>query len=285
MQALYWLEQSDSDVPLGDGWLSASERARLDELRIPKRRADWRLGRWTAKCAASGYLNLPRDWEALAGLELRPAPSGAPEVFLDGRPAPVALSLSHSRGTGLCAIAPAAVEVGCDLEMVEPRSPAFLADYFTDDERKLVARTPAARRDRVVTLLWSAKESALKALGCGLRSDTRSVNAAPAGFLETPGERWRRLSVATDGRTFGGWWREARDLVRTVVADPPPPRLVALHLDARRLATGVSGDRGGMRPSNRTCAWAGGKSAAGTQDSANSASGGLPRVGWDGASG
>ena len=106
---------------------------------------------------------------------------------------------------------------------VEPRSPAFLADYFTDEERNLVAQTPAAMRDRVLTLLWSAKESALKALGCGLRLDTRSVNAGPAGFLQTGDEEWRRVKVAhIGGRTFHGWWRVSRDLVYTVVADRPP---------------------------------------------------------------
>ena len=98
--------------PLGTQWLSGSERARLDGLHIPKRRADWRLGRWTAKCAVAVYLKLSREPEALAAVELRPAPSGAPEVFLHGRPAPVALSLSHSRGTGLCAIAPAGAAGG-----------------------------------------------------------------------------------------------------------------------------------------------------------------------------
>ena len=226
---VYWLVQSAGDVPLGDEWLSGSERARLDGLRIPKRRADWRLGRWTAKCAVSAFLNLPRDPEALAAVELRPAPSGAPQVFLHGRPAPAELSLGHSAGTGLCAIAPSGAEVGCDLETVEPRSPAFLADYFTDDERNLVARTPAASRDQLLTLLWSAKESALKAMRCGLRLDTRSVNAVPARFLQTHGEEWRRVSVAhISGRMFHGWWRESRSVVYTVVADPPPLQLVAI---------------------------------------------------------
>jgi 4'-phosphopantetheinyl transferase len=199
---------------------SATERARLDGMHIPKRRADWRLGRWTAKCAVSAYLNLARDSAALAAVELRPAPSGAPLVFLRGRPLAVALSLSHSHGTGLCAVAPPGVEVGCDLETVEARSPAFLADYFTGEERNLVARTPAAMRDRVLTLLWSAKESALKAMGCGLRLDTRSVNAAPAGFLEAGGEEWRRVSVAhIGGGPFTDGGRVSRDLVYTVVAD------------------------------------------------------------------
>src|SRR5260370_14941210 len=112
---IYWLEQNDSDVPFGDQWLSGSERATLASLRIPKRRADWRLGRWTAKCAVARYWNLPRSLEALAAVELLPAPSGAPKAFLHGRPAPVTLSLSHSRGTGLFVIAPARAAGGSDL--------------------------------------------------------------------------------------------------------------------------------------------------------------------------
>lgn len=217
--SIFWLEQSASDVPLGDQWLSGSERARLEGLHIPKRRADWRLGRWTAKCAVSAHLNLSRDPEALAAIELRPAVSGAPEVFLHQRPAPLTLSLSHSRGVGLCAIAPDGGEVGCDVEAIEPRSPAFLEDYFTQEERELVGRTTDAIRDRVVTLLWSAKESTLKALGCGLRSDTRAVNATPDD-LQTRGEGWHLLSAAhTGGGIYYGWWRESRELIRTVVVN------------------------------------------------------------------
>jgi 4'-phosphopantetheinyl transferase len=220
---VFWLEQRDIDVPFGEQWLCGGERAHLAGLRIPKRRADWRLGRWTAKRAVSVYLNLSSDPESLTAIELRPAPSGAPQVFLRGEPAPIAISLSHSCGTGLCAVAPAGADVGCDLETVEPRSPAFLADYFTGEEQQFVAQTPAAHRDRMLTLLWSAKESALKALGCGLRLDTISLNATP---LSSSGEEWNRLSVSQiGGKVFHGWWRESRDQLYTVVADPPP-----LHL-------------------------------------------------------
>lgn len=236
--SIFWLEQSASDVPLGDQWLSGNERARFARLHIPKRRADWRLGRWTAKCAVSAYWNLPRDHEALAAIELRPALSGAPELFLNGRPAPVALSLSHSRAAGFCIIAPDGVEVGCDLETIEQRSPAFLADYFTDEERDLVGRTTGADRDRTVTLLWSAKESTLKALRCGLRSDTRAVNAAPADGVETHGEEWHRLCAGhISGRTFYGWWRASRDLIRTVVAHPAQPSLDQLLFNIDRTLT------------------------------------------------
>jgi 4'-phosphopantetheinyl transferase len=227
---IYWLEQNDSDVPLGDQWLSERERVRLNGFHIPKRRADWRLGRWTAKCAIAHYWNLPSRFEELAAVEVLPAPSGAPKVFLHGRPAPVTISLSHSSGTGLCTLAPAGALVGCDLEKIEPRSPEFLADYFTGDERNLVAQTPLDTRDQVVTLLWSAKESVLKALSCGLRMDTRSVNAVPAGDPRSNGAHWSPLSAAhIGGRTFQGWWRESHGLVYTVVADPPPLQLVALQ--------------------------------------------------------
>lgn len=226
---VHWLEQSAGDVPSGDWWLSEGEYARAEGLPVPKRRADWRLGRWTAKQAVAAYLKLPRNQHALAGIELRPAPSGAPEVFLHGRAAPIQLSLSHSRGVGLCAVARFGSGLGCDVETVEPRSPVFLADYFTDGEQELVARTPAAVRDQIVTLLWSIKESSLKALGCGLRADTRSVNATPGGAAETPGDEWRPVSAEhISGRNFCGWWRVSRGLVWTVVADFTAIRLVEL---------------------------------------------------------
>lgn len=226
---VYWLEQAGSDVPGEDGWLSGAERAHLDGLRIPKRRADWRLGRWTAKCALSAYLKLPGGPEVLAAVELRPALSGAPEVFLHGRPAPVSISVSHSCSRGFCAIAPQGAALGCDVEKVEPRSPAFLADYFTPEECRLVARTPTAKRDLALTLLWSAKESALKALHCGLREDTLSVRAAPSGLLEMSAGEWRRLSVEQDGgRMFYGWWRGSRDFVHTILAASSRPQIADL---------------------------------------------------------
>ena len=130
-----------------------------------------------------------------------------------------------SRRTGLCTIAPADADVGCDLGKVESHSAHFLEDYFTADEQNLVARTPPGMRDHLLTMLRSAKESALKALCCGLRMDTRSVHAAPVDDPRTRDEEWRRVSVAhINGRSYHGWWRESHDLVCTVVADPPPRR-------------------------------------------------------------
>ena len=226
---VFWLEQPAAEVPEDDLWLAAAERSRLSGLRVPKRRSEWRLGRWTAKRALAGTLG-PL---ALAAIEIRAAPSGAPEAFVDGRRAPLAISLSHREGLALCAVAPEGAALGCDLEVVEPRSFAFVADYFTTEEQALTAR--AADRWQTVALLWSAKESALKAIRAGLRLDTRRVSAAarcaPWGAVWHPLEV--RIGVA---RVFQGWWRREGDLIRTVVADPPPSSPTAI---AVRSAYGI----------------------------------------------
>jgi 4'-phosphopantetheinyl transferase len=226
---VYWLEQTGADVPPGDEWLSAGERTALEWLHIPKRRADWLLGRWTAKRAIAPCLRLDQDCEALAAIEVRAASTGAPAAFIGGRRAGVSISLSHSHGAAFCAVAAAGTALGCDVEKVDRHSQTFIDDYFTAEEQEAVPRSPAHQRDRVVTLLWSAKESALKALQCGLRADTRSVNARPAELLPWQDETWHPLTAHDImGRIFHGWWRETGDLVWTLVAIPAPTELIAL---------------------------------------------------------
>src|SRR5208283_2826825 len=95
---VYWLEQTEADVPAENQWLSAGEMLCLAGLRFAKRRTDWRLGRWTAKRALAAHLNLPADLSALANIEIQAATSGAPEVYLLNQPASVTISLSHRAG-------------------------------------------------------------------------------------------------------------------------------------------------------------------------------------------
>jgi 4'-phosphopantetheinyl transferase len=220
---LYWLEQTESDVPPNNDWLGPHETASLAALRFLKRRSDWRLGRWTAKQALAACLNLSTNLSALANLEIRAASSGAPEVFFHGQPVDVAISLSHRAGTAMCTVGPNGSNFGCDLEMVEARSPAFVDDYFTPDEQALIADTPPPDRALLLALLWSAKESALKALRVGLRLDTRCMNVSPSHVtnpLAADLTIWYPLSIRySSTQTFSGCWRLETDLVRTVVSD------------------------------------------------------------------
>ncbi|MGA3053676.1 MAG: 4'-phosphopantetheinyl transferase superfamily protein [Candidatus Korobacteraceae bacterium] len=249
MMDVFWLEQAEADLPSQNDWLSASERLRLDGMRFAKRHADWRLGRWTAKRALAAYLHLPSHSRDLAGIEIRSAPSGAPEVFIANQPAGVAISLSHRAGVAACAVTLSGAELGCDLEIVEPRSDAFLADYFVTEEQALIERTSAAERSRLLALLWSGKESALKALRAGLRLDTRSVTVRPVapalhgdGHAQAPAlaalasygpESWQPLQVVYEGgQIFHGWWQNTGDLLRTMVASPRPAAPIFLEATA-----------------------------------------------------
>jgi 4'-phosphopantetheinyl transferase len=209
---VYWLEQTFADVPADDDWLSAREAACLGSLRFARRRADWRLGRWTAKRALAVHLGL-------TNVEIRAAPDGAPEVFVTNAPAPVTISLSHRAGKAVCAVAGPGAALGCDVERIEPRDDSFVADYFTVDEQGLVVRASAPERALIVTLLWSAKESALKALRVGLRADIRSVTVSPM-FSTAPGWRgWQPLDARyIDGRGFRGWWKYNGEMLWTLLA-------------------------------------------------------------------
>ena len=228
-----WYEQCLSDVRTESDWLSHAEVVRLEAARIPKRRNDLRLGRWTAKRAVAAYLNLPSDRATLAAIELRPDASGAPSVFVADRPAPVAISLSHRAARAVCAVAAPGALLGCDLEIAELRWNAFVTDYFTAEEQVLIARVAASQRWAVLALLWSAKESTLKALRVGLRVDTRQVVVESVGGLMKAAnhvtrqfgsasslETWHRLRTRFEQRTFHGWWQSRGIFVRTMVSEP-----------------------------------------------------------------
>jgi 4'-phosphopantetheinyl transferase len=211
-----WLRAELGEVPEDDAWLFPAERERLASLHLPWRRADWRLGRWAAKKAVAAHLGHP-----VGPIEIRPAADGAPEAFLNGLPAQAVISLTHRAGRAVCAAAPAGCRLGCDLEAVEPRSDAFIADFFTLDERSFVALAPEAHRPLLANLIWSAKESALKALREGLRRDTRSVEIT----LRDEGDGgWSPFTAdcMETFQTFHGWWRLEGDLLLTVAAAPAP---------------------------------------------------------------
>jgi len=234
---VYWLTQTEEEVPSTNDWLCAEESACFSALRFAKRKADWRLGRWTAKQAIATCLRWPSCPGTLAEIEIRATPSGAPEAKLPGLTTPLSFSLSHRAGRAICAVSPVRVKLGCDLELAEERDQAFVTDYFTREEQNLIARVDCEDRPGLLALLWSAKESALKALGQGLRLDTRSVvvMAALEGQPDISG--WSPLQVCcAENQIFHGWWRNTDDFVYTIVADPAPDCPIALRAPESTLA-------------------------------------------------
>jgi phosphopantetheinyl transferase len=135
------------------------------------------------------------------------------------------------------------IPLGCDLELIEARSDSFIADYFTEYEQTIIAQGRGDQRDQLVTTLWSAKESALKALQVGLRVDTRSVqirlsphdtkraeqrNENESDCLSSlclPKEWHPWQAHCQNAQVLYGWWSCSTSLVRTIatikVALPP----------------------------------------------------------------
>lgn len=217
-----WHLRTLADVPAGDDWLSADELAELGRgQRVPKRRADWRLGRFTAKEVVAADLGVD-----VARVTVAAAADGAPEAHVDGHPAPVTLSISHRGQWGLAVVGAAGVPVGGDLEIVEPRSDAFVREWFAPVEQRRILG--AADRDRLGALVWSAKESAAKVLREGLRIDVRNavVTLSPADGQD--GWQPFRVDCTTEGQCIDGWWQVVDTLVITVasaVPTCPPVRL------------------------------------------------------------
>jgi 4'-phosphopantetheinyl transferase len=208
--------------------LSAPERKVYAGLAYPKRRREWLLGRWTAKRLLR--LSLPRYGElSLRAITVGNDPDGAPFLSVDGEGRlPMSLSISHRQDRAFCTLSPSAAPlIGADIELIEPRDPVFVHDYFTIREAQLVQCCPPSARDTLVTVIWSAKESVLKTLRLGLRADTRRVEIQGVGGIETASPasddegEWRQVQVRSTlpgADHLHAWWRPDGAYVLTIAA-------------------------------------------------------------------
>lgn len=222
---LTWFSAGLDDVPNGSDWMDSALQMRLRRMRYAKRHSEAMLGRWAAKNAIAMTLDMSTDTTALSTITVRNAADGAPEADVDGSPIDAVIAMTDRADWAVCMVLRGGGRVGCDLELVEPRSPTFVRDYFTTAERRTVAR--GANADLFANTIWSAKESALKVLRTGLRRDTRTVEVSLGG--QRTG-MWHTLSVANqDGRTFPGWWARFDDFVLTCAAEMPTTEPVSLQ--------------------------------------------------------
>ncbi|MFO7681287.1 MAG: 4'-phosphopantetheinyl transferase superfamily protein [Chloroflexota bacterium] len=242
---IHWLAQSADSYPTGpdgvvlDGVLHPREQARFATLKTEKRRQDWLLGRLTAKqLIREVQREKMGEGVPLTALEVGNGERGEPIVNCElsivncqgtasNLQSLISLSISHSHGHAFCAL----VErpdwpLGADIERIEARSEAFVADYFTEEERGLETEAVGEMRDVWVTAVWSAKESVLKALRLGLTVDTRWVTCLIEPVAERP-FTWTPFTVHCDNARLPqaapplvGWWRTYEEFVLTLVVKP-----------------------------------------------------------------
>jgi len=169
-------------------------------MRFTKRRTEYLLRRWVGKQAVAAALGMPGDRAALARIEIANRASGAPYVVVDGRPSQLSLSLTDRAGWGICLVGPDSTRVGCDLEIVEARSPGFVSDFLTEEEQGFVASQAARAR---------ARSPAVKTVSAPV---TRSGATAPASTA--------RRTASAEPSASG--WRTLR--IRSPNAVPSPAR-------------------------------------------------------------
>jgi phosphopantetheinyl transferase len=228
------------------GRLTPAEQRRLDGFQFRKRRDDWLLGRLVAKQAVSEAARAAWGVDvAPAEIEIASRDSGAPVAVnraANGRlpvgpgdPLPVTLSISHSAGAAFCAASwsdePAgrSTRLGVDVELVTTRPHDLFYDHFTPDELRYCTEGGEVEGHLRSTLVWSIKESVLKAFGLGLTIDTRAISCVPAEpsrgevLIDDAGE-WRSIAIVCRRPLVerevvaSALWRTSDQFVLTVVA-------------------------------------------------------------------
>lgn len=240
-----WLARGEPHLPDTLAWLTEYEARRAASMRYTKRRTEYLVRRLTAKHAVLATLGWEPDVSRLARVSVPNRVTGAPYVEVDGEPLGLDVSLTDRAGWGVCLVGSDIGAVGCDVEIVEPRSDGFVRDFLTAGEQDVVrAASDDEGQMLLANLFWSAKESALKVLRTGLRRDTRTVEVR----LADPGHRtdgvWSGLDVvaSTDAgeRVFPGWWlRDGVWLLSVCYAEPAAAPQALEEPSALRLAVPV----------------------------------------------
>jgi 4'-phosphopantetheinyl transferase len=176
------------------GWLSASETARLVGMTSAKRRDQFVAARWQARWLLAQVLGgEPRSWLLEAPHDAPPTVAGRPDLFL---------SISHSGAWTACALSSA--PIGLDLEAPQRRRDiAGLIDLCcTPAERTRLAADPEA----MFYELWTVKEAWLKRRGEWIApSRLQQLDARPGeGDVQTwQAEQWQ-LALCASGASQ--WW-------------------------------------------------------------------------------
>lgn len=213
-----WPDSASRDVVMRR-FLGQDERADYAG-RNPNVQRTWLLGRIAAKDAVRTLL-----WSGGAGtifpVEVTVANDdrGRPVVTAPGQ-ADVRVSIAHTAGLGV-AIAADGIDVGIDIERVEPRPASFEATALTPGERERLAAGPPGDRDRTLTRWWAAKEAAAKADGTGMDGRPRDFEVIEdSGDRLRIGHRWLATRILTDPAGPSGTAEPQEHVVAWTIPEP-----------------------------------------------------------------
>jgi phosphopantetheine--protein transferase-like protein len=154
------------------GKLTPSEIAILDRKNIAKKN-QWVAGRLASKQALNDYL-VAQGHNPIPPQEISVLynPNGSPILCdLKGKKLDFLISISHSNEYAVASIAEAKdlSGLGIDIEKIRSFRTETTTAFMTERELEIYERAPADQKNYFATLIWTGKESVLKALGTGLK--------------------------------------------------------------------------------------------------------------------
>lgn len=150
------------------------------------------------------------------------------------------VSIAHSHGWVLAAVTREGT-LGVDVELHAPRERALMDRFFSDDEQGFMGNN-LARLHRV----WTLKEAALKALGCGVSGDPARIRfSTETGLIS---------DLSDETNTFHGFWQDVADVSVAAVLVTPRACVTTPRFSMRQGQTELEcqGARDGARQTRKT---------------------------------
>ena len=201
-----------------DDFFCTEEQEEFSRFKVAKRQNEWISSRITSKKMIVKILN-DNDL-TYPDIRIQKETNGRPYISIEGQGRlDGKFSLSHSHGAVFCGYCSAPdLDFGIDLEKIEERKLEFIMDYFTRNEIGNYQRCTPIQKNEFSTLIWSAKEAALKTIGKGLALDTRKVEVTPRK-VESLIEGWGmcdvRISEGSE-KMYLVLWQEKGGFIRTI---------------------------------------------------------------------
>jgi 4'-phosphopantetheinyl transferase len=174
-------------------FLTESEQARAERLRLPGVRAQFVAARGQLRALLAHYLGI--------------SPRSVPVIYADGGkphlPGECGLhfNVSHTEGLAVFAISRSRVGVDVEREREVPDADGLVSRFFATRECLEFHSLPTEKRSAAFLRAWTRKEAVLKAMGRGVQSlDCCEVTFGEADARivcldgdDRAGERWRMI--------------------------------------------------------------------------------------------
>jgi len=164
------IEKVKSDSEYLTNNLHADELEKYHSLTVEKRRDEWLAGVIVAKTALRNLFPKLENKDIL----IEKSALGKPVAVTNKGKKKTFVSITHSNGFAV-ALVSSAVNIGIDLEIIEPRDSSLTDELLSPKELSFLNIQNKNIADDLLTRIWTAKEAASKVLGTGLNVDLHDL--------------------------------------------------------------------------------------------------------------